>query len=121
MDNLQPIKDAAVKAIEAIKGFRAEREDTNAGIEAVITGLEAMGLNRHAFKMALKYSEMDENQRKNFDFAYNLVREAIGQPLQPDLFEEADDHPDPDATNRDPDLDGDDEDPTEPEDPEDDA
>ncbi len=92
MDNMQPIKDAAVKAIEKIiekiQGYKDERENSNAKIEAEIAGLEAMGVNRHAFKMALKYSEMDENQRKNFDFAYNLVREAIGQPLQPDLFEE---------------------------------
>ena len=99
MDNLKSIKDDAAAAIERIKAIKTERAGNNADIASEIAGLESMGLNRHAVRMAIQYSEFDIDKRKNFDFAYNIVREAIKLPLQPDLFEEpdTDGHADPEA------------------------
>ena len=78
------IKDAVGK-IEALVDDRAS---LNADKASIVEGMEAKGINRHSLKMAMKYAAMDEKQRQNFDATYQLVREALGAPIQPDLFDE---------------------------------
>lgn len=74
-------------AIEKIKTLRADRASINAEIAAVIANVEEMGVNRHAFRHALRYSDMSPEQRQGLDLSYALVRSAIQLPLQTDWIE----------------------------------
>ena len=87
-DNLDSMREAIVTAAEEIASLEAQRKTINDNISAKVEALEAQGLNRHALRIARKYLAMDENQRKNFDFAHNLIREALGAPVQADMFED---------------------------------
>jgi hypothetical protein len=83
--NLTELKRGISVAFEDIKNLKGKRESVNSSISAIIEDLESKGINRHAFRMAMQYMAMDENQRKGFDFAYEVVREALGEPLQADF------------------------------------
>lgn len=88
--NLNELKREIVDGVNAIVRLKSEREGVNADKSAIVEKLEAKGINRHALKMAMQYAEMNETKRQNFDMAYELVREAIGEPLQGDLLKELD-------------------------------
>lgn len=83
--NITKLKAAVVNAVSAIQGYKSKRGSINSDIAAIIEDLEAQGINRHALRSVIRYVEMSETQRNGFDFAYELVREAMGEPLQPDL------------------------------------
>lgn len=87
-NNLSSLRMHIKDKVDRIRSLKNDREGTNADISAIIEELEAKGVNRHAFRKALAYMDMDPQQRRNFDFAYELVRESIGLPIQADLFEE---------------------------------
>ena len=88
--NINELKREIVDGVNAIVRLKTQREGVNADKSAIIEKLEAKGINRHALKMAMQYAEMSETKRQNFDMAYELVREAIGEPLQGDLLKELD-------------------------------
>lgn len=85
--NLTALKDEIKKGVDAILSAADVRAEANADLEAIRANLESKGIKRKALAMAISYSKMDEDQRRGFDTAYELVREAIGLPLQRDLFE----------------------------------
>lgn len=91
---------ACASAIEKIKAKEAERKRINDEISAIREGVKARGINMHSFRVALAYSKMDTVQRDGFDDSLVIVREAIGLPIQPALFTEAEAPvPQPDAPN----------------------
>ena len=99
-NNLSSLRMHIKAKVDKIKSLKGDREATNADISAIIEELEAKGVNRHAFRKALAYMDMDPEQRRNFDFAYELVRESIGLPVQADLFEETPAEAEADAPER---------------------
>lgn len=76
-------------AIANVKSLKNDRADVNAEIQAVRENMNALGIPKKAFDMAMKYMDMDPEDRESFDIAYALVRKAGGLPMQDDLFEAA--------------------------------
>jgi len=82
------INQAIMNAMNEIKTLVSERSAINAKITAVIEGLEAKGVNRHAFRYAMKVEGMDETQRSSLDLSYVLSRTAMDIPVQTDWIQE---------------------------------
>lgn len=92
VDKLDNVKKAIAAAAAAVNDLKLQRQDINEGIAAKRSHLEALGIAKPAFDMALRYAGWDPDKRKGFDLAYAIVRDAIGLPFnaQGDLFEAAD-------------------------------
>lgn len=88
-NNLSETMKKIQGAISNVRQLKNDRSSINEDIAAVREGLQALGIHKQAFDMALRYLDMDADKRQNFDLAYSLVREAGGLPLQADLFAEA--------------------------------
>ncbi len=88
--NLTKVKEAIKDAIGQVRQLKNDRSDINADMQAVREKLNALGIPKAAFDMAMKYIDMDADKREGFDIAYALVREVGGLPLQEDLFQAAD-------------------------------
>jgi len=88
--NLTKLKKDIVAGIKKIAKHKADRTSSNDEIAAIRSGLEAKGIHKAALDMAIKYSLWDEDKREGFDIAYEIAREAIALPFNPqgDLFEE---------------------------------
>jgi len=84
-DFMQKLTDGAAK----IARIAGERKELNAEIAEVMASFENEGLNRHAAKAAMKYVDMNEKDQLNYDLTYNVMRKALGKPVQGDLFEAA--------------------------------
>lgn len=89
-EKFEIIKAAIFDAAEKIASHKKTREAINAEIAAEIEKLEALGINRHAFRFAMKYLESNKVTREGFDIGYQLSREALGVALQADLFDDID-------------------------------
>jgi hypothetical protein len=63
-----------------------QREDINAQIKAEKTGLEADGINGHAFKAVMAFRKLSEDQQVNYDLTNQVLRRAIKAPVQMDLL-----------------------------------
>lgn len=75
---------AAVSKIDTLK---KQRSEINSKISAEIEAVEALGINRHAFRHAMRYAEMSPEQRQGLDLSYATTRAAIELPLQIDWIE----------------------------------
>lgn len=53
---------------------------------SIYSGMQSDGLNANAVKMAIRYVDMTDEQKTNFDLSYAVARRAFGEPLQDDLF-----------------------------------
>lgn len=84
--NLTEIKKKVQFAISSVKDLKAERAETNAGIANIRASMEALGIKKAAFDMAMRYLEWEPEKREGFDLAYAIVREAGGLPMAEDLF-----------------------------------
>jgi len=80
------IEDQIRDAIKNVRGLKNDRSDVNADIQSIRENLNALGIPKKAFDLALAYADMDEDKRRGFDVAYALVRKVAGLPLQEDLF-----------------------------------
>jgi hypothetical protein len=87
--NLNETKIKIAQAIKSIKELKLERSEVNASIAEVRATMEALGINKAAFDMAIKYLNWEPEKREGFDLAYAIVREAGGLPLSEDLFSAA--------------------------------
>ena len=87
--NVGDLKKKIAEAIQSVKQLKLDRQDVNADIQAIREKMNALGIHKAAFDMALRYMSWEEDQRSNFDLAYALVREAGGVPMQEDLFQAA--------------------------------
>lgn len=88
--NLTELKKKIQGAIRSINDLKAGRTETNAAIAEVRATMEAAGIPKPAFDMALRYLNWEPEKREGFDLAYAIVREAGGLPLSEDLFSAAD-------------------------------
>lgn len=93
-DNLKTIKETVKKVFSAVDELKNERESTNADILAQREKLKALGIDKEAFDLCSKYMGWDENKRRSFDLAYGIVRDALGVPMQADLFDSLEDNAD---------------------------
>lgn len=87
--NLSETMKKIQKAIGNVNKLKDDRKAINADIQAIREGLEALGIHKVAFDMAMRYLSWEPEKRQGFDLAYSLVREAGGLPIQADLFAEA--------------------------------
>lgn len=87
--NVGDLKKKIAAAIGSVRELKKDRQDTNAEIQAVREKMNALGIPKAAFDMAMRYLEWDADKQEGFDLAYALVREAGGAPLQEDLFQAA--------------------------------
>jgi hypothetical protein len=81
------LKDRIRAAEKRIKGAQDNRAEENAVIAEEYTALEAKGIPRKAMAWALIYASWDADARAGFDVAYQIVREAIGVPMEDQLFD----------------------------------
>lgn len=85
--NVEAIKSELRSLVGQIESAKSGREQINADISAAVERAEQLGVSRHALRLAMRYAKMDEDQRRGFDVAYQLTREAIGLPMQTDIEE----------------------------------
>ena len=87
--NINALKKDAKDAVDKVTSLKNERSAINDKINAVRSDLEAKGIPKKAFDMAMNYMNMDPEKREGFDIEYEIVREAISLPLEGtgDLFE----------------------------------
>ena len=83
---LGALRKHIAEVVSAIDTCKGQRKSVNTEIEALVAELETHGINRHALKFVMFYIGLDEKQRANFDDTMVIVREAMGQPMQGDLF-----------------------------------
>lgn len=82
----QEFLDKLKAANEELNEIAAERKELNDKKGAIFANFERYGLNKHAVRAAIKYNSMDPEQRDNFDLSYAVMRKALGQPVQDDMF-----------------------------------
>ena len=85
--NLAPIKAELGELYRKIQAEKSDRAEVNANIAAHRAKAESLGIPKPAFDMAMRYADWDEDKRRGFDLAYTIAREAIGVPMEPDLFD----------------------------------
>jgi uncharacterized protein (UPF0335 family) len=83
--NLDETKQQVSQLCEQLDKIESERSSMNEDAESIRSQLEAKGIPRKALQMARAYAKMDPDQRRGFDMAYQIVREALGLPLQDDV------------------------------------
>lgn len=84
--NITELKKKVAKAIQSVKSLKEERTETNAAIAEVRASMEAAGIHKAAFDMAMRYLAWEPEKREGFDLAYAICREAGGLPMAEDLF-----------------------------------
>lgn len=86
--NLEDLIKQCSDGIETILQYEQERRETNSEITAIREQLESVGISKKALGMALQVSKMSPDQLDGFDLAYRILRRAIGQPMQMDIFDQ---------------------------------
>lgn len=87
--NIGPLKKAIAQAVADVTKLKEERAAVNEQIGAIRLDLEAKGIPRKAFDRVMADQALDPEVRNSTDLAYAIAREAVGHPLQGDLFEQA--------------------------------
>lgn len=85
--NNPEVKGAIVRAFDEIGKLTEKRKEINADIKALREGLVARLGNKHAVDDAYRHHLRTEDQRAGYDRAMGVLRDAIGDPLQPALFD----------------------------------
>jgi hypothetical protein len=81
---LQKLRDVSAELGE----IGTRREELNAQKTALEQGLAAdYGVNVRAMRAAIRYCELTDEQKVGWDLTNQVVRKALGQPVQLDLFE----------------------------------
>ena len=83
----QDFLDYVEASFSTIDQLMLERSEINDKIAAEKAGLEAKGLNKHAFKAVLAFRKLNEDQQENYDLTNQLLRRAIRAPVQLELLE----------------------------------
>lgn len=87
--NISELKREVRAGVDRITKLKEDRTAVNEAIAAIRSDLVAKGIHKKALDMAMTYMLMDPDKREGFDIAYDIVREAIGLPFNPqgDLFD----------------------------------
>ena len=80
------LNDYIVGMVKKITEAQASRASINEGITAEMSASEAKGMNRKGVKAALAYLKLSESDRDAFLLTFRIVLEAMGTPIQKDLF-----------------------------------
>lgn len=83
------MKKAILDIHNGVEEAKNDRGEVNAQIAAYRAKLANMGIPKKAYDMAARYASMKPEEQKGFDLAYALVRDALGDPMQEDLFSAA--------------------------------
>lgn len=89
--NIGGVLDFVRNAKERVIELKKKRTEINAELKAIREGVEAKGVQKRAFDLALSYFESDPEQREGFDESYIIAREAMGLKVkgaQLDIFEQ---------------------------------
>lgn len=88
-EDMKAIEDATA----AILGLEKRRESINADIASERAKIKALGVNMDAWRASFTRSKMDPDKRDEFDRSRLVCDQALGIPVQGDLFaeEEAED------------------------------
>lgn len=95
---LTDVKKALGPAIRELGEIADERKDLNERKRDILDALEeGHGLNRKAIQDAMRYAALPEGQKDGYDLSFQIAREVMGAPWQPDLFRQpkADDGEEP--------------------------
>jgi len=83
-DFLQEIRNA----VQTLKEIDAKRKDLTASKTATVERLAAdHAVNKAAMLAAMRYVDLKDKDKENWDLTYQVVRKALGDPVQQDLFE----------------------------------
>lgn len=84
------LSDEDLKEIEAetraIMKWMKDRENINAEINSSRKKIRALGINLDAWRASFTRMQMDPDDRDDFDRSRELCDEALGVPVQADLF-----------------------------------
>lgn len=80
------LKKHIVGMVAAVNTKTAARKAINQEVSAIYTTSEAKGLNKKGVKAALKYLDLSDSDRDAFLLTFRLIMEAMGSPIQKDLF-----------------------------------
>ena len=86
--NLTQLKADIKATYDKVLEYQNDRESCNADILAEREALAEKGIPKEAFDAVMRYLKWDEDKRRGFDTAYTIVRDALGAPVQADLFDE---------------------------------
>ena len=73
---------------DEIESLKSTRKGITASITSQYEMLESMGINREAAKAAIKRVQLTPEKKVAFDLSYQIMCQALGEPIQIDLFEE---------------------------------
>jgi len=83
-DFLQEIRNA----VQTLKEIDAKRKDLTASKTATVERLAAdHAVNKAAMLAAMRYVDLKDKDKENWDLTYQVVRKALGDPVQQDLFD----------------------------------
>jgi len=76
------------EAVAELENIDERRAKLSADRSAVLEGLAAEhGVNKHAMLAAIRYADLKDAAKQNWDLTYQVTRKALGVPVQMDLFE----------------------------------
>lgn len=85
-DNIDKLK-RDIKAIFAkMDGAVDKRNAAQAVLGELRAKLKELGISKKAAAVCRSYMQMDEDERRVFDFSLAVCREAMGTPLQHDML-----------------------------------
>ena len=84
--NISDLEKQALDAVNELKKLNNDSSLINSKKAEIRDRMEAKGINRHALAAAVKISNMNEDHLDGYDLSLLILRRAIGNPIQPDLF-----------------------------------
>lgn len=79
--NIGPLKDDIKAASDLYNNILEQIQALHDDKNAIVSDLEAKGVDKKAFKKALSDSKQDKEKRDAYDESYEICREAMGFPL----------------------------------------
>lgn len=84
--NNPEVKKAIKQHVSFMKAKESERRVINAEIAQSRNGLLDRGLNKAGIAWIESYSKMKDSKKKDLDATFIIAREAIGDPIQMEMF-----------------------------------
>jgi uncharacterized protein (UPF0335 family) len=84
------IKETIRNGIVEINRPLDQRSSITSQIAEIRAKLKALGINRHALNATVAYSRMEADTREAYDMSLLTAREAIGLPIQLDMWAASD-------------------------------
>lgn len=88
--NLTATREVVNEEVRRILGFKTQRADINAKINASRKRVQSYGIPPAALDLAIRMKEADPEKRQAMDEGYAIARDAMGLGLQRSLFEQLD-------------------------------